>query len=164
MYHLWQNFGSAILRGTNLKVLCLRSSEEGKLLLFYAPSLLKRSLQHPAATDFLQKLGYPDVSNLQNTLHELQLRFQHDTSSMPHEIGLFLGYPLKDVAGFMHRDKQTCTGRRLWCFYGDPNPSLELWKRFTACRNRMAERLQSACNPLRLLQLPLTTPFKANTI
>ena len=152
LHQLWHTFGDSLLRGTNLKGMCLHSSKGGKLLLFYAPYLLKRHLQEPAVSDFLYRLGYPDTSNLKNTLHELHQRFQNDTFSLPHEIGLFLGYPLKDVTGFMRRDKQPCTGRRLWCFYGDPAPSLALYERFTACRNRMAKRLQSSCNPLMLLQ------------
>ncbi|ABA88135.1 protein of unknown function DUF3793 [Syntrophotalea carbinolica DSM 2380] len=162
LYQLWQTFGPSLLKGTNLKVICMRNAKDGKLLLFYTPRLLKRSLHARKTAAFLQSLGYPGPSNLQKPLDELRRRFQHDTFSMPHEIGLFLGYPLKDVAGFMHRDKQPCTGRRLWCFYGDPTPSLKLYERFTLCRNRMAEHLQYSSNPLKLLQVSRSVPLRGS--
>jgi hypothetical protein len=151
LYHLWHAFGASLLRNSALKVLTLQNTKDAELLLFYAPNLLKRQLRKQGVPNFLKTQGYPCSTNLQKTLQELQRRFLLN-ADLPHEIGIFLGYPLKDVAGFINRENQPSTGGKLWRFYGDPAPSLALCNRFAACRNRMAERLQSSGNPLMLLQ------------
>jgi hypothetical protein len=63
-----------------------------------------------------------------------------------------LGYPLKDVAGFMKRNQLPCTGCRFWRIYGDPSPSLALSDRIAASRRDMAERLRLSHDPKALLR------------
>ncbi len=150
LHHLWRSFGASLLADSKLQVLSLRDNSEGELLLFFSSDLLHQLLRAPAVTTFLQQLGYPPSGDLQSTLAELQGRFRDDFA-LPHEIGVFLGYPLKDVAGYMGRTDLPCTGCRLWRIYGDPGPSLALSEHYIACRNRMADRLRLSHNPKTLL-------------
>lgn len=156
LHLLWRSFGDSLLADSELQALPLRKNNEGSLLLFYSGDLLQQQLQYPAAASFLQQMGYPCSTSLQDPLRELQKRFRLD-SDLPHEIGLFLGYPLKDVAGYMNRNELPCTGCRLWRIYGDPAPSLALGERFIACRNRMAEHLRATRSPMALLRAAPTT-------
>lgn len=151
LYQLWKLHSNTLLAGSALKALSLRQKETGDLMLFYSPELLQSHLQHPKTAKFLKQLGYLTPENLQQTLAELQKRFQTEVE-MPHEIGLFLGYPLKDVAGFMGCSDKPCTGCRQWRIYGDPAPSLALSDRYAACRRGMASQLSDAGNPIALLQ------------
>ena len=59
-------------------------------------------------------------------------RFQTE-SAFPHEIGLFLGYPLEDVKGFIQNKGQgyACCG--LWKSYGDPRAARRYFDRCRAC-------------------------------
>ncbi len=148
--HLWRSFGASLLADSELRALPLRENSDGILLLFFSEKLLCQQLHDPAAATFLRQLGYPPSGDLSETLAELQCRF-HADSGLPHEIGVFLGYPLKDVAGYMGRADLPCTGCRLWRIYGDPGPSLALSDRFIACRNQMADRLRITPNPKMLL-------------
>jgi hypothetical protein len=68
--------------------------------------------------------------------------------AFPHEIGVFLGYPLKDVAAFMGwvRIPFACQGP--WKIYGDPRESLRLAETFRCCRRSMAQRLTCCASPL----------------
>ncbi|APG28651.1 hypothetical protein A7E78_12905 [Syntrophotalea acetylenivorans] len=151
LHQLWKLYSNTLLAGSALKALSLRQKETGDLMLFYTPELLQSHLQHPKTAKFLKQLGYLTPENLQQTLAELQKRFQTEVD-MPHEIGLFLGYPLKDVAGFMGCSDKPCTGCRQWRIYGDPAPSLALSDRYAACRRGMASQLRDAGNPIALLQ------------
>lgn len=56
------------------------------------------------------------------------------SGQIPHEIGLALGYPVKDVLGFMELlplDNTACCG---WRVYGDPKPSLQKSQAFQKAR------------------------------
>lgn len=41
------------------------------------------------------------------------------SEDFPHEIGLFLGYPLEDVAGFMELGPCSCKCTGCWKVYGN---------------------------------------------
>jgi hypothetical protein len=157
LHLLWHSCGDPLLADSELQALSLRENNEGSLLLFFSEKLLCRQLRDPSVATFVHKLGYPPSGDLPATLAELQRRFQAD-SGLPHEIGVFLGYPLKDVAGYMGHTDLPCTGCRLWRIFGDPAPSLALSERFIACRNHMAERLRATPKPMALLR---TAPIAA---
>jgi hypothetical protein len=149
LHELWQDHGAALLADSPLEALALRRKDSGDLMLFYSPVLLQAHLQQFETAAFLQQQGYRSA-DLQSALSELKRRFQTNTE-IPHEIGLFLGYPLKDVAGFMGCSDKPCTACRLWRIYGDPKPSLALSDHYTNCRRGMAAQLCGTQNPVALL-------------
>lgn len=151
LHQLWRLHSQTLLAESPLKAISLRQKETGDLMLFYTTEILQSHLQQPETAEFLRQLGYLTPGNLPKTLKELQKRFETEVD-MPHEIGLFLGYPLKDVAGFMGCSDKPCTGCRQWRIYGDPAPSLALSDRYAACRRGMANQLSDAGNPIALLK------------
>lgn len=64
--------------------------------LFYNQKLLKQVLEIPCAGEILLSLGYS--LKLEDDLQLLKTKF---VKRCPSEIGFFLGYPPKDVLGFM---------------------------------------------------------------
>ena len=56
-----------------------------------------------------------------------------EAADFPHEIGVFLGYPLEDVVGFIrHRGKCfTCCG--CWKSYGDPAAAQQHFDQLAKC-------------------------------
>lgn len=159
LHQLWQEHGPALLAGSPLEALTLRCKDSGDLMLYYSPELLQIHLQHPERKAFLRQQGYQSV-DLKDALSELKRRFQAGPE-MPHEIGLFLGYPLKDVAGFMGCSDKPCTACRMWRIYGDPEPSLALSDRYADCRRGMAEQLKCVLDPVSLLRNSADTPEPA---
>src|SRR5690606_26331285 len=68
-------------------------------ILFYNNNLLDETLLDQRNLSFLKKIGYSEEYTLENYLNHLIRKIEKD--HLPHEIGIFLGYPLKDVIGFM---------------------------------------------------------------
>lgn len=68
-------------------------------------------------------------------LAEVARRWQ-ETGNIPHEIGLALGYPIKDVLGYMGVLPLPCTCCCGWRVYGDPAPSLDRSRAFVAARQQ----------------------------
>ena len=80
-----------------------------------------------------EKLGYPAGVSPEEFLAEIRRRW-YIKGEIPHEVGLALGYPIKDVLGYMGLMPLECMGICGWRIYGDPAPSLDRCKKFTQAR------------------------------
>ena len=139
LYQLWRRHGAALMGQSTLAVRELVDRGDSLLLLFYQPQTLTALLAKANVSGFLRQAGYPQPSTSESALDELQARFK--ATGFPHEIGVFLGYPLKDVAGFLGWVDLPVTCQGPWKIYGNPVKSLALADCFRACRRRMAHRL-----------------------
>lgn len=83
-----------------ISIFKVSEGEDYVLLLFYRASALWRDLNRAKAKEILVQCGYRIEDTLQEKLNFLRMRMQI-RKSFPHEIGLFLGYPAEDVAGFI---------------------------------------------------------------
>ena len=150
LHTLWRTHGQPLLSVTGLHALELHDRGSSVLLFLYDESRLKCLLQQKAVRTILQKCGYSDPSNLAGTLGELKARAGGNV--FPHEIGIFLGYPLKDVLAFMGsiRIPYSCQGP--WKIYGNPLQSLALARCYRECRYRMACHLAEGIDPVQCLR------------
>ena len=119
------------------------------MLLVYRARTLAALLARPATQAVLRRAGYADPADPEAALDELARRFA--AAEFPHEIGVFLGYPLKDVAAFLGWVDLPFTCQALWRIYGRPERSLALADAIRRSRCRMAQKLSSAA-PLECLQ------------
>ena len=65
---------------------------------------------------WLVRMGYPAEGTAEDFLRELVRRARGET--LPHEVGVFVGYPLKDVIGFVRRLPATPLHNGPWRIYG----------------------------------------------
>lgn len=143
LYQLWQSHHSELaarLAGLTIKV--LQTKEKSLLLLCYNNNHLERHLAHAGIRTLLHKAGYEADASNAALLAELCRRIRKD-NSFPHEIGLFIGYPAKDVAAFMGLIKLPFACQCLWKVYGNPDQSLDLAEQFRCCRQRMGAVLKT---------------------
>jgi hypothetical protein len=137
LYQLWQSHHEELAsRLADLTIKVLQTRERALLLLCYNNSHLERNLAHAGIRTLLHKAGYEADSSIEALLGELSRRIENN-GSFPHEIGLFIGYPAKDVAAFMGLIKLPFTCQCLWKIYGNPDKSLGLAEQFRCCRQRM---------------------------
>lgn len=120
---------------------------DSSLVLFYHPEAMEHALCDPANRAILARCGYPADADARALLNELQRRFRPG-SDLPHEVGVFLGYPAKDVAGFMANLPRTPVEHGRWAVYGDATESvarMTLYRRIEAA----AERVLNVCGDTR---------------
>ncbi|MCD8103996.1 MAG: DUF3793 family protein [Lachnospiraceae bacterium] len=112
-----------VLRGTGLsRYLLYTSAEKDYWFLFEADGLL--GLLHDAQkAQYLRDCGYftEDPNAVLAKLAERFKRYKQDDSEFPHEIGILLGYPLRDVKGFIENGGQNFKLSGYWKVYGDVN-------------------------------------------
>lgn len=104
--------------GLTVQILLERPSSSSVIVFVYRHDCLEQMLSDDAYQRFLAEAGY-ERTNLDGLLEQLAQRLRTQPE-FPHEIGVFLGYPLQDVIGFIenHGRNFTCCG--FWKSYGDP--------------------------------------------
>ncbi len=104
--------------GLTVQILLERPGSGSVIVFVYRHDRLEQMLSDDAYQSFLAKTGYAGT-NLDGLLEQLAYRLRTQPE-FPHEIGVFLGYPLRDVTGFIenHGRNFTCCG--FWKSYGDP--------------------------------------------
>jgi len=148
-YELWKQWGASVLAGSGLSVFELADSNNAVLLLIYRQDALLDLIARPGVRALLRRAGYDGSAGLCDLLERLASRIS--TGSFPHEVGIFLGYPLKDVAGFMGLAAIPFTCQGPWKIFGNPGESLRLADRFRYCRISMGEHLTRCISPCECL-------------
>lgn len=143
LYQLWQRHHDCLTtRLGNLTVKVLQTRQRALLLLCYNHTHLERHLSHAGIRALLHKAGYEAEASCESLLEELCRRIGKN-DSFPHEIGLFIGYPAKDVAAFMGLVNLPFACQGPWKIYGNPEQSLGLAEQHRCCRQRMSTLLAS---------------------
>lgn len=150
LYQLWKQWGEEIILEGGVTARVLADRGDSLLLLIYRPAALAALLAEKGVQAVLRRAGYEEPADSGAALAELERRV--GGGGFPHEIGVFLGYPLKDVVGFLGwaRLPYACQGP--WKIYGDPRESLRLAEEHHQCRCRMARRLAEVADPFSCLR------------
>lgn len=140
---------SPLAKNVRIRILC--ECRKKALLLVYRPAKLQSELHQPAHRALLSQFGYPSGASLEELLTELAKRIQQGTE-FPHEIGLFLGYPIEDVVGFIRCKGENFKFSGYWKVYGDEQKAKRLFASFTDCRNRFCEQISRGKTIFQILE------------
>lgn len=136
------------LGSKGLRVLPLRLNGEKALMYVYRPSILKRDLTDKTAAKLLEEHGYT-TGSCESCIVQLIQRIRK-LSDFPHEIGLFLGYPPEDVAGFIDNKAEGCKCVGCWKVYGDEESAKKRFAQYKKCNRIYMQCWQSGSNLDRL--------------
>ena len=125
-------YWDGILKQKGIAVCVLRESGGRALVYVYRKNLLERDLRRPGVFRLLQRYGYTSTE-ISYALERLSGRLGSG-GDFPHEIGLFLGYPLADVAGFIENRAGGCKYAGCWKVYGNVRGALRAFARFDRCQ------------------------------
>lgn len=123
---------ASMLRPKGVSIRVLRLSGKTALIYVYRGSRVQEELMRQGVFDFLSKYGY-ETEPLSDCLSLLSRRISSHME-FPHEIGLFLGYPLDDVKGFIeNKGKNSCCSG-CWKVYYNECEAKKQFARFEKCR------------------------------
>jgi hypothetical protein len=127
--HSWDD----CLRPLGIRVRILKECHRtgAAVVYLYREAWLKEIVQETETHRFLERCGYRDfeISAMLALLSD-RLCLEQE---FPHEIGILLGYPLKDVVGFIENKGKNFTYCGLWKCYGDPRAAQTCFDRCRAC-------------------------------
>ena len=134
--------GSIGPRGVRIDIL---DRDEGSCLLYvYRPKLLAARMDDPAVRDFMTSVGYSDF-RVDALVSELSRRFGC-FEGMPHEVGIFLDYPMEDVLGYIENAGRGCRCVGCWKVYGDVAEAEKRFSVYHKCRSVLSRRLSEGCD------------------
>lgn len=135
--------------GVRVEVLKECAQRDAAVVYVYRWDWLDRILHDEDNRAFLRGVGYPSVA-IREALEHLSRRLCLE-QDYPHEIGVFLGYPLEDVIGFIENRGQnfTCCGQ--WKCYGDPAAAQVCFARYRACTDTYKQMYGQGVSILRMV-------------
>lgn len=143
------------LRGLNITLGCkgirflpLRLKDNKALIYAFRPSRLFTELKNEEAEKLLSERGY-QTDNCVKCIARLIKRFD-ENDEFPHEIGLFLGYPVEDVKGFIDNNAACAKCVGCWKVYGDEDKARRLFNQYKKC-TRVYEKQWCAGKPINKL-------------
>lgn len=127
------------LNGRDIYIEILCECHQRVLLIVYRRKVLDKHLNHPMHQAFLARYGYTTKQDLRGYLNRLKMRL--DCDRFPHEIGVFLGYPLRDIDAFIHHRDEGCLLVGEWRVYHNAEEAEALFGRFRACKKAVAQKV-----------------------
>lgn len=126
-------FWNIQLKIKGVRLLLLRFQGNRALIYVYREKQLASRLNSPEVAEFLHSYGYDDI-HLSAALTRLRDRISA-SRDFPHEIGIFLDYPLGDVRGFIANSGRNfkCVG--CWKVYCDECACRKKFAQFRKCRD-----------------------------
>ena len=114
--------------------------EEKMLFFVYRKDLLEKTLSLMATSSWLSLYGYDECASLEKKIDLLFERLSCSCTAFPHEIGVFLGYPIEDVKGFVENGGQGAKYCGYWKVYGDEKCAKKTFSAYKKCFS-LSERL-----------------------
>lgn len=134
----WQNYKNYLKDIFDLSFFELRKSEDNVLVYFYNKKRLAKKLREEKINKFLKDLGYENCQSTYEYLSTLRTNFK---DRCPDEIGVFLGYPLKDVIDFKNKDKRECKCIGYWKCFNNAENAQRAFKRYDNVKKIEIEKI-----------------------
>lgn len=140
-----------ILAPRDVHLELMRISGGRALVYVYRKKRLEMDLSCPLRREFLLSCGY-EAFDAESAVSRLRARIE-ETGGFPHEIGLFLGYPLRDVEGFVENCGRNCLLCGPWKVYHDVPAAERAFAQLRKC-TAVYRRLYGMGRPLERLTVP----------
>ncbi len=109
----------------------LNSKEKSSLIYVYRFSRLKKDLRKRYVSLFMKKEGY-DVYDIKGCIKTLSEKIRSE-KDFPHEIGLFLSYPIYDVIGFIENNGSNFKYCGFWKVYRNEENAKRIFGEYEKC-------------------------------
>ncbi|KXS43542.1 MULTISPECIES: DUF3793 family protein [unclassified Candidatus Frackibacter] len=140
----WRKCKEILKEHSKIEIIEIGNADKRQKVFVYHISALDEQISKKKNLDFLRYLGYPKEYDLSKYVEYLLNEIEKNY--FPHEIGIFFGYPLKDVLGFMGYLDLPVTTKAEWKVYGDKSISTIQQKKFNLARNAFNKRIQKINN------------------
>lgn len=121
---------NALFNAKGVYVKVLKTTEKTALIYVYRRKKLKDTLKLVEVSRFLQEFGY-SIFTLDEALEVLVSHLMAD--DFPHEIGVFLGYPLEDIRGFIDNEGKNSFLTGCWKVYHNPEQAMKVFSQYKKC-------------------------------
>lgn len=115
-----------------VQVRLIKDTAGGALVYVFRPAMLSKLLARREVARFLDGCGFSGCQGLEGYIERLGGHIRA-ADCFPHEIGIFLGYPLQDVQGFIQNKGRDFSLCGFWKVYSDPQHAEKLFAQYRKC-------------------------------
>lgn len=127
------------LKSKNIRIDIVCECDRRVLVMVYRKDVLDNHLKNNLNKAFLAQYGYAGAAQTDEYIEILKTRIRDD--DFPHEIGVFLGYPLHDIYCFINHRDQGCLMTGEWKVYHNIDEAKRLFDRFKKCKTAVTQKL-----------------------
>lgn len=127
-------------KDSDLQLCVLCTCNQRALLMLFRRSLMAQQLAEPKRRAVLTQYGYAISWDLEQCLAHLASRISQ-SNGFPHEIGIFLGYPVADVLGFIQNHGENCKLCGCWKIYDNPEQAQRTFAVYDQCRTFLCGKM-----------------------
>ncbi len=127
------------LRSLSVRFLC--RCNDRALLYVYHKELLEMWFSDKRVSNLLEQYGYDKNLTTDEKLDILEERIS--CSSFPHEIGIFLGYPVDDVLGFIENKGANYLFCGFWKVYSNLSGAKKTFNEYVYCRDYLCNNIDN---------------------
>ncbi len=138
---------NAALNPKGIYIVFLRVFNGRALIYVYRKRQLAALLADEAVQQFLAQYGY-DSTCIEGCLALLKNHLAQE--DFPHEIGVFLGYPISDIIGFVENKGQNFKCLGCWKVYDNEVEAKKLFARFKKCTDVYCKKVVQGFDITRL--------------
>ena len=128
-------------KGITFDILSENVGVNKALIYVYRRADLEKILNRDEIRSFLLNYGYliddneiVGGVNCENIILQLKKKFEK-LNQFPHEIGIFLGYPIGDVKGFIENHGCNCKCTGYWKVYCNEEEATKTFRKYKKCRD-----------------------------
>jgi len=136
------------MKSKGITLLVMKNKPDWALIYVCRKSYIQKKLQSKEVAEFLEDYGYFDL-NIETALERLKNRL-NEGDGFPHEIGVFLDYPIGDVKGFIQNAGSSFKCKGCWKVYCNECDTVKMFARITKCRNVYKRLWSSGVSIMRL--------------
>lgn len=125
LFSIWEKYKDDIKNSLKIDYYELKRTEKSIHVLFYDYINLDTVLRNRDNMAFLNRFGYSNEMDIYKLLDLLKKRYEN---VCPHEIGIFLGYPISDVMDFIECPNKECLMKGYWKVYNDLEKAREIFQ------------------------------------
>lgn len=119
------------LNPSGVHIELLRTIDQMALIYVYRPKMLLDTFLKDDVQQFLMEHGYFEYT-VKECIARLKKRLAQG-GNFPHEIGMFLGYPLEDVKAFIKYKGANCKCIGCWKVYSNEYEAEKIFAKYKRC-------------------------------
>jgi len=146
---LWEKYKDEVKDKLDVDYFELKKDSTTILVLFYNSEKLNLGIRDTSNMEFLKRFGYNENMDATQCLSLLRKRFQY---MCPHEIGIFLGYPIDDVTSFVDYPNTKCKMVGYWKVYHDIESAEIIFNKYDEIKHVFIQLMMRGMKPTELLK------------
>ena len=122
----------------------LNSKDESSLIYVYRFNRLKMDLRQAQVASFMESEGY-DIYDVESCIETLSEKIRKE-KNFPHEICLFLSYPIYDVIGFIRNNGSNFKYCGFWKVYSNEENAKRVFREYEKCTDLCRKKFSEEKN------------------